>query len=115
MKWFGICSTPCNGQVFRARGKRLVFFSPGKGNGLQPIPSGSNPSTEKEVMKMSKGVSDYSDGRLFPGRPIAPHLRPEAFPLREKQTVSPSVKIRRNGREIRCLEIDGERFALQAI
>ena len=60
-------------------------------------------------------VADYSDGRIFSGKPIASHLLPDYYPKKEKQKFSPSVKIKQGGKVVRCLVIDGEKFSLQAI
>ena len=66
---------------------------------------------------MQKGFShvDYSDGRLAPHKgkkPIAPHLRPDYWPTKEKETVSPIVKIRRGGKIIAALSLDDELIRL---
>lgn len=66
---------------------------------------------------MQKGYSkvDYSDGRLVPHKgkkPIAPHLRPDYWPQRERESVSPIVKVRRGGKIIAALSLDDELIGL---
>lgn len=53
---------------------------------------------------------DYSDGRsIVEGKPLSKHLLPEWIPKKERESIS-FIKIRQNGRVVRCLEIDGEKI-----
>lgn len=68
---------------------------------------------------MQKGFSrvDYSDGRLVPHKgkkPIAPHLRPDYWPQKEKEHIAPIVKIRRGGKIVSAISLgdDGDLLGL---
>ena len=66
---------------------------------------------------MSKGYSqtDYSDGRLVPHKgkkPIAPHLRPDYWPTKEREHIAPIVKVRRGGRIIAALSLGDDLLGL---
>lgn len=63
---------------------------------------------------MNYAKTDYSDGRIFSGKPIAAHLRPDYWPQRQRERIIPVVKIRRGGRIIAAISLgdDGDLLAL---